>query len=75
MTSCQHIQQRGTVYRPLAGAPMRLHAALAWHTDNASAALRTVLGIAEEALPTPEEVDRPARSGAQLDKGYPAGAE
>ncbi|MEU5851131.1 LysR substrate-binding domain-containing protein [Saccharopolyspora shandongensis] len=53
LTSCQHIQQTGTVYRPLAGAPMLLHAALAWRTDNSSAALRTVLGIAEEALPTP----------------------
>ncbi|PKW17394.1 LysR substrate-binding domain-containing protein [Saccharopolyspora spinosa] len=55
LTSCQHIQQSGTAYRPLAGAPMRLHAALAWRTNNTSAALRTVLGIAEEALPTPED--------------------
>ncbi|MCI2416453.1 LysR family transcriptional regulator [Saccharopolyspora sp. K220] len=54
LTSCQHIQQTGLVYRPLAGPPTRLHAALAWRTDNTSAALRTVLAIAEEALPTPD---------------------
>ncbi|GAA4616707.1 LysR substrate-binding domain-containing protein [Saccharopolyspora hordei] len=53
LTSCQHIQQTGLVYRPLAGDPIRMHAALAWRADNTSAALRTVLEIAEEALPTP----------------------
>ncbi|MFI9029843.1 LysR family transcriptional regulator [Streptomyces sp. NPDC053560] len=54
VTSCQHIQQTGLVYRPLAGPPIRLQAALAWRPDNPSAALRTVLAVAEEALPTPE---------------------
>ena len=53
LTSCQHIQQTGLVYRPLAGRPIRLRAALAWRTDNPSAALRNVLAIAKEALPTP----------------------
>ncbi|MFE5212656.1 LysR family transcriptional regulator [Streptomyces sp. NPDC056600] len=53
LTSCQHIQQTGLVYRPLAGPPVRLEAALAWRTDNPSAALRTVLAAAEKALPTP----------------------
>jgi DNA-binding transcriptional LysR family regulator len=53
LTSCQHIQQTGLVYRPLAGPSVRLQAALAWRTDNPSAALRTVLTVAEEALPTP----------------------
>ncbi|POX40052.1 LysR family transcriptional regulator [Streptomyces sp. Ru73] len=53
VTSCQHIQQTGLVYRPLAGPPIRLQAALAWRPDNPSAALRTVLAVAEEALPTP----------------------
>jgi DNA-binding transcriptional LysR family regulator len=53
LTSCQHIQQTGLVYRPLAGPSVRLQAALAWRTDNPSAALRTVLAVAEEALPTP----------------------
>lgn len=53
VTSCQHIQQNGLVYRPLAGPPIRLQAALAWRTDNPSAALRAVLAVAEGALPTP----------------------
>jgi DNA-binding transcriptional LysR family regulator len=53
LTSCQHIQQTGLVYRPLAGQGIRLQAALAWRAANPSAALRTVLAIAEEALPTP----------------------
>ncbi|MFF5987379.1 LysR substrate-binding domain-containing protein [Prauserella flavalba] len=53
LSSCQHIQQTGLVYRPLAGPRERLQAALAWRPDNPSAALRTVLAIAEQALPTP----------------------
>ncbi|GHF34489.1 DNA-binding transcriptional LysR family regulator [Amycolatopsis bartoniae] len=57
LTSCQHIQQTGLVYRPLAGPGVRLQAALAWRRDNPSAALRTVLEIAEEALPTPVRKD------------------
>ncbi|MGW1412417.1 LysR family transcriptional regulator [Streptomyces sp. NPDC002403] len=61
VTSVQHIQQNGLVYRPLAGPPIRLQAALAWRADNPSAALRAVLAVAEEALPTPS---RPARDPA-----------
>ncbi|MFB7556461.1 LysR family transcriptional regulator [Streptomyces brevispora] len=53
VTSVQHIQQNGLVYRPLAGPPIRLRAALAWRADNPSAALRAVLAVAESALPTP----------------------
>ncbi|MFI5479849.1 LysR family transcriptional regulator [Streptomyces rubiginosohelvolus] len=53
VTSVQHIQQNGLVYRPLAGPTVRLRAALAWRADNPSAALRAVLTVAEEALPTP----------------------
>jgi len=53
LTSCQHIQQTGLAYRPLAGRRIRLQAALAWRADNPSAALRAVLDIAEHALPTP----------------------
>ncbi|MDJ1639879.1 LysR substrate-binding domain-containing protein [Streptomyces pakalii] len=53
VTSVQHIQQNGLVYRPLAGPAVRLRAALAWRADNPSAALRAVLAVAEEALPTP----------------------
>lgn len=54
LTSCRHIQQNGLVYRPLTGEAIRLNAALAWRSDNTSAALRTVLDIAETALPTPD---------------------
>lgn len=53
VTSVQHIQQSGLVYRPLAGPPIRRQAALAWRADNPSAALRAVLAVAEDALPTP----------------------
>ncbi|MFL3867907.1 LysR family transcriptional regulator [Streptomyces griseobrunneus] len=53
VTSVQHIQQNGLVYRRIAGPPIRLRAALAWRPDNPSAALRAVLAVAEEALPTP----------------------
>lgn len=53
VTSVQHIQQNGLVYRPLAGPPIRRQAALAWRSDNPSAALRAVLAAAEDALPTP----------------------
>ncbi|MFF1925997.1 LysR family transcriptional regulator [Streptomyces sp. NPDC058221] len=53
VTSVQHIQQNGLVYRPLAGPPIRRQAALAWRADNPSAALRAVLAVAENALPTP----------------------
>lgn len=53
VTSVQHIQQNGLVYRPLAGPPIRRQAALAWRADNPSAALRAVLAVAEDALPTP----------------------
>lgn len=64
LTSCQHIQQTGLVYRPLAGAPVRLQAALAWRTDNPSAALRSVLAVAEEALPTPRPSSAPPQAQA-----------
>ena len=56
LTSCMHIQQTGLVYRPLAGPPVVLQAALAWRADNPSAALRSVLDVAAEALPTPPDV-------------------
>lgn len=53
VTSVQHIQQNGLVYRPLADPPIRRQAALAWRADNPSAALSAVLAVAETALPTP----------------------
>ncbi|MFI6961563.1 LysR family transcriptional regulator [Streptomyces sp. NPDC050149] len=57
VTSVQHIQQSGLVYRPLAGPPIRRQAALAWRADNPSAALHAVLAVAEDALPTPRPAD------------------
>lgn len=57
VTSVQHIQQSGLVYRPLAGPPIRRQAALAWRADNPSAALHAVLAVAEDALPTPHPGD------------------
>nr|WSW66050.1 LysR family transcriptional regulator [Streptomyces sp. NBC_00995] len=57
VTSVQHIQQSGLVYRPLAGPPIRRQAALAWRDDNPSAALRAVLAVAKDALPTPRARD------------------
>ncbi|MFF1678189.1 LysR family transcriptional regulator [Streptomyces sp. NPDC058256] len=53
LTSCQHVQQTGLVYRPLTGSPVRLQAALAWRKDNPSATLQTVLAVADRVLPTP----------------------
>ncbi|HCA88605.1 MAG TPA: LysR family transcriptional regulator [Streptomyces sp.] len=53
LSSCLHIQQTGLVHRPLAGPPVLLQSALAWRKDNPSAALRSVLAVAREALPTP----------------------
>ena len=52
LSSCQHVQQHGLVYRELAGDPVLLHQALAWRDDNPSPALRSVLAIADEVLPT-----------------------
>lgn len=57
VSSVRHIQQTGLVYRPLAGEPIRRQAALAWRADNPSAALRAVLEVCEEALPTPGSAD------------------
>jgi len=59
LSSCRHIQQTGLAYRRLAGERVQLQAALAWRRDNPSAALGTVLAIAEEALPTPRGVRTP----------------
>ncbi|MEU5837209.1 LysR substrate-binding domain-containing protein [Streptomyces diacarni] len=65
LTSCTHIQQTGLVYRPLAGDPVVLRSALAWRADNPSAALRSVLDIARDALPTPRGRTEAAERGAE----------
>jgi DNA-binding transcriptional LysR family regulator len=73
LTSCQHIQQTGLVYRPLSGVGVHLQSALAWRSDNPSAALRAVLAAAEVALPTPPGAPEPAvrgRVGTADRQGY-----
>jgi DNA-binding transcriptional LysR family regulator len=57
LTSCMHVQQTGLVYRPLTGPPVLLRTALAWRADNPSAALRSVLDVAGDALPTPPHTE------------------
>ncbi|CAM03280.1 DNA-binding transcriptional LysR family regulator [Saccharopolyspora erythraea NRRL 2338] len=54
VSSVQHIRTEGMVYRPLAGPTQPMSLALAWRRDNPSAALRCVLAVSEEAMPTPE---------------------
>ncbi|GAA2775287.1 LysR family transcriptional regulator [Saccharopolyspora taberi] len=53
VSSVQHIQAEGMVFRPLAGPARPMSFALAWRRDNPSPALRSVLAVAEEAMPTP----------------------
>jgi DNA-binding transcriptional LysR family regulator len=50
--SAQAIRLDHVVYRPLRGDIPALPIALAWRTDNPSAALRSVLLVAEDVLPT-----------------------
>jgi DNA-binding transcriptional LysR family regulator len=52
-SSVQHVRSSELVFRPLAGPKRVLLAALAWRTNNHSAALGKVLEIAETVLPTP----------------------
>lgn len=52
-SSVQHVRNTELVFRPLAGPKRVLFAALAWRSNNHSAALGKVLKIAEEVLPTP----------------------
>jgi DNA-binding transcriptional LysR family regulator len=64
VTSVQHIQQNGLVYRPLAGPPGQRRLEPDRRADTASAALRAVLAVAEEALPTP-----PGPAGSRTSAG------
>ncbi|MFE1783215.1 LysR family transcriptional regulator [Streptomyces sp. NPDC059506] len=55
VSSVRHTAFDG-VFRPVAGVPPQtLSMALAWRSDNPSAALRAVLAAAEQALPTPPD--------------------
>jgi DNA-binding transcriptional LysR family regulator len=53
ISSCLHIQQPGVRYVPLRGLEPRYQSAVAWHQDNASAAVRAVLRVADDVLPRP----------------------
>ncbi|WP_250004732.1 LysR family transcriptional regulator [Actinoplanes sp. M2I2] len=57
--SAEHVCQGGLVYLPLRGRAVWLQAALAWRANNPSAALRAVLTVADQALPTPSALDIP----------------
>ncbi|MBB4932667.1 DNA-binding transcriptional LysR family regulator [Lipingzhangella halophila] len=57
VSSVQHIRRSGMVYRELRGDVPTIDSALAWREDNASAALHTVLRVAEQVLPTPSRSD------------------
>jgi len=54
LSSTTHIQQPGIRYLPLREESPRFQSALAWHRDNPSPALQSVLRVADAALPRPE---------------------
>ncbi|GHE07003.1 LysR family transcriptional regulator [Klenkia taihuensis] len=55
LSSVSQAQTVGLVYRPVIGlADDRMHAALAWRTDDDSPSLRAVLQVGLTALPTPD---------------------
>jgi DNA-binding transcriptional LysR family regulator len=53
LSSTTHIQQPGIRYLPLREESPRFQSALAWHRDNASPALHSVIRVADAALPRP----------------------
>lgn len=59
VSSVQHIDTPGLVYRQLNGNIPDLAAVLAWRRDNSSPAVRAVLDIAERVMPTPERAATP----------------
>jgi DNA-binding transcriptional LysR family regulator len=62
LSSTVHVQQPAVRYLPLREDSPRFQAALAWHRDNASPALHSVLRVADEVLPRPSHAltDDPA---------------
>ncbi|MBG6185264.1 DNA-binding transcriptional LysR family regulator [Arthrobacter sp. CAN_A214] len=62
VSSVQHIDTPGLVYRQLNGNIPDLAAVLAWRKDNSSPAVRAVLDIAERVLPTPRRETTPNHS-------------
>ncbi|MDN3905477.1 LysR family transcriptional regulator [Arthrobacter sp. YD2] len=65
VSSVQHINTPGLVYRNLDDDIPEMAAVLAWRKDNASAAVQAVLKIAEEVLPTPIPEESRLPSGIQ----------
>lgn len=55
VSSVQHIETPGLIYRELSGDIEDLVAVLAWRRDNTSPAVMAVLKIAERVLPTPKQ--------------------
>lgn len=55
--SAQNIHMEHVVFRPTTGDAPTMPIALAWRSDNPSAALRSVLHVAESVLPTPPDYD------------------
>lgn len=54
VSSVQHINTPGLVYRELTGAPTYVAACLAWRKSGTSRATEAVLRVMEDVLPTPE---------------------
>ncbi len=54
VSSAQNVHSEHVVYRPITEDVPAMLIALAWRSDNPSAALRSVLRLAETVLPTPE---------------------
>ena len=50
----ENVNNPDVVFLPLVGGPSTLQLRIAWRADDDSAALREVLRLSEEALPTPE---------------------
>ncbi|MBA8823948.1 DNA-binding transcriptional LysR family regulator [Saccharopolyspora lacisalsi] len=53
VSSAQNIHMEHVAFRPLTGDVPTMSIALAWRSDNPSAALHSVLRLAEDVLPTP----------------------
>ncbi|MFE7630935.1 LysR family transcriptional regulator [Kocuria sp. NPDC057446] len=58
VSSVQHIDTPGLVYRDLAGSPMHLAAVIVWRKNENSTAVHAVLEVMEEIIPTPADTPR-----------------
>lgn len=55
LSSTANINQPGVVYLPIKGSLPRLQSAIAWKTENGSAALHAVIQVADQILPKPKK--------------------